>query len=114
MSETMIQPRRTGLMSNLFPSVVSGIIVGVIGAVAAAVIVNALTQGGNPDATVAAGYTAWVLFFFVGIGAFNDVFKWGFARREPTHEEELHLAGKGLGLWRYFRYTTDHKVVGMQ
>src|SRR3989440_2114901 len=114
MSDATIQPRRTSLISNLFPSVVSGIIVGLIAAVAAAVIVNALTQGSNQDATVAAAFTAWVIFFFVGIGAFNDVFKWGFARREPTHEEELHLAGKGQGLWRYFRYTTDHKVVGMQ
>ncbi len=26
----------------------------------------------------------------------------------------MELAGKGQGLWRYFRWTTDHKVVGMQ
>ena len=98
----------------MFPSVVSGIIVGVIGAAVLGVIVGAVTQGKNPDATVAAIYVGWVFFFFVGIGAFNDMLKWGFGRREPTHEEELDLAGKGHGLWRYFRWTTDHKVVGMQ
>src|SRR5579875_1710839 len=113
-TETTLQPQRRGLMQELFPSVVSGIIVGVVGAVVVALIVNALTQGGNQDATLSAAYTAWVFFFMVGIGAFNDVIKWGFGRREPTHEEEQQLAGKGQGLWRYFRWTTDHKVVGLQ
>ena len=106
--------KRSGLIPALFPSVVSGIILGVIGAAVAGVIVNAATQGMNQDATVAAVYTGWLLFFFVGIGAFDGVVKWGFARREPTSAEELELAGKGQGLWRYFRFTTDHKVVGMQ
>jgi len=106
--------KRPGLINALFPSVVSGIVLGVIGAVVAGVIVNAATKGLNQDATVAAAYTGWTLFFFVGIGAFNGVLKWGFARREATPAEELQLAGKGQGIWRYFRYTTDHKVVGMQ
>ncbi len=106
--------KRSGLINALFPSVVSGIVLGVIGAAVAGVIVNAAMQGMNQDATVAAVYTGWLLFFFVGIGAFNGVVKWGFARREPTSAEELELAGKGQGLWRYFRFTTDHKVVGMQ
>jgi cytochrome c oxidase subunit 1 len=42
------------------------------------------------------------------------VVKWGFGSREPTHAEEQELAGKGKGLWRYFQWTTDHKVVGNQ
>ncbi|GAC1344924.1 MAG: cytochrome c oxidase subunit I [Ktedonobacteraceae bacterium] len=105
---------RPNLIRALFPSVVSGIILGVIGAAVAGVIVNALTKGGNQDATIAAVYTGWTLFFFVGIGAFNGVLKWGFARREATYAEELQLAGKDQGIWRYFRYTTDHKVVGIQ
>jgi cytochrome c oxidase subunit I len=111
---TVTEAPRPSLMQNLYPSVVSGILVGVVGAVVVALVVNAVTQGSNQDATLAAAYTAWVFFFLVGIGAFNDVLKWGFARREPTHEEEQQLAGKGQGLWRYFRWTTDHKVVGMQ
>src|SRR6202011_2738412 len=59
-------------------------------------------------------YTGWTLFFFAGIGAFNGVWRWGFARHDDTLEEALDLAGKDQGLWRYFRFTTDHKVVGMQ
>jgi len=31
-----------------------------------------------------------------------------------THEENMFYAGKDMGLKRYFRYTTDHKVVGIQ
>ncbi len=117
-SEAMV--RRPGLINSLFPSVVSGIVLGVLGAAVSGVVVNRVTSALNPesvvvsDAVVAAVYTGWVLFFFIGIGAFNGVFKWGFSRREPTPAEELQLAGKDQGLWRYFRFTTDHKVVGMQ
>ena len=34
--------------------------------------------------------------------------------RDQTHEDETFLAGKGQGVGRYFRFTTDHKVVGIQ
>ena len=117
MSETMTEAttasRRPNLIQALFPSVVSAIILGVVGAIVAYFIVAHFVPD-NSDAQTAAVYIAWVLFFFIGIGAFNDVFKWGFARHDPTPDEELALAGKGQGLWRYFRWTTDHKVVGMQ
>lgn len=118
-SEVMV--RRPNLINALFPSVVSGIVLGVVAAVVAALLVSRLTTAlsgpigvPNNDAVVAAAYTAWTLFFFVGIGAFDGVLKWGFARREATPAEELQLAGKDQGIWRYFRYTTDHKVVGIQ
>ena len=38
----------------------------------------------------------------------------GPGRPDPTHEEELELAGQGQGAWRYFKFCTDHKVVGIQ
>jgi cytochrome c oxidase subunit 1 len=112
--------KRPGVMKMLFPSMFSGIVLGVVAAAIAGVVINRVTtayspdQVPNDDAVTAAVYTAWVIFFFVGIGAFNGIFKWAFGRREPTVEEELDLAGKDQGLWRYFRWTTDHKVVGMQ
>ncbi len=106
--------KRPGIIHRLFPSVVSGILLGIVGAVVFNVITNAITQDNNQDATVVFSYVGWILFFFVGIGAFNGVWKWGFGRAEATTAEELELAGKDQGLWRYFRYTTDHKVVGMQ
>jgi cytochrome c oxidase subunit 1 len=110
----MIETRRKNLLQTLVPSVLSGVVLGVIGAILAYVIVVHIVPDNNPDAPIVAAYTGWVLFFFIGIGAFNGVWKWGFARRDDTPTEELALAGKDQGLWRYFRYTTDHKVVGMQ
>ena len=112
--------KRPSLISNLFPSVVSGIILGVIGAVIAGVLVNKITTAYSPDmvpnddAVTASVFIGWVIFFMIGVGAFNGIFEWGFSRHEPTPAEEMHMAGKGQGLWRYFRYTTDHKVVGLQ
>jgi cytochrome c oxidase subunit 1 len=116
-----VKVKRPGVMKMLFPSVFSGILLGVIGAAVCGYIVAHIVTPPGPDvqdyaqdATVVAAYVGWVIFFFIGLGAFNGVFKWGFGRREPTHAEEQDLAGKDQGLWRYFRYTTDHKVVGMQ
>ena len=68
----------------------------------------------NDDGVTASVFIGWVIFFMIGVGAFNGIFEWGFSRHEPTPAEEMHMAGKGQGLWRYFRYTTDHKVVGLQ
>jgi len=112
--------KRPNLISRLIPSVVSGIVLGVIGAAIVGLIVNKITTAYSPDtvpndnAVAASAFIAWVFFFMIGIGAFNGVFEWGFSRHEPTPAEEMHMAGKGQGLWRYFRYTTDHKVVGVQ
>ena len=112
--------KRPNLISRLIPSVVSGIVLGVIGAAIAGLVVNKITTAYSPDtvpndnAVAASAFIAWVFFFMIGIGAFNGIFEWGFSRHEPTPAAEMHMAGKGQGLWRYFRYTTDHKVVGVQ
>ncbi len=101
--------------ASLIPSVISGTVLGVVAALVAGLVTSSLVPGPRAgDAGVVAGYTAWTVFFMVGIGAVTQVVRWGFARRNPTHEEELELAGRGGGLWRYFRFTTDHKVVGVQ
>lgn len=118
---TVTTAKRPNLINLLFPSVISGLVLGIIGAVIAGLVITKVTtifsgddQVPNDDAVTAAVFTAWVLFFFIGIGAFNGIFKWGFGRREETVAEEHALAGKDQGIWRYFRYTTDHKVVGVQ
>ena len=99
----------------LVPSIVSGLVLGVVGAVVVAVIVHALVHGSRrPDDTVVAGYVGWFIFFMIGIGAANYPVRWGLGRPETTHQEELELAGKDQGVWRYFRFCTDHKVVGIQ
>jgi len=100
----------------LVPSIVSGLVLGLVAAIATGFVVHAIApaaaQGG--DDTIIAAYVAWVLFFLVGMGAANYPVRWAFGRRDTTEEEELELAGKGQGAWRYFRFCTDHKVVGIQ
>ncbi len=56
---------------------------------------------------------AWVLGFMIGIGAFVGPFRW-LIGKDLTDEEQLYMAGQGQGVSRYFRFCTDHKVVGIQ
>jgi cytochrome c oxidase subunit 1 len=55
----------------------------------------------------------WAVGFMAGIGAFAGPFRW-LLGNDLTHADEMHLAGKDQGVGRYFRFTTDHKVVGVQ
>jgi cytochrome c oxidase subunit I len=107
-------PRRRRI---LVPSIVSGLVLGVVAAVVAALVVHSLVSGSDPrrpDDTVTAAYAAWFIFFLIGVGAANYPIRWGLGKPDPTHEDELELAGKGQGVWRYFRFCTDHKVIGIQ
>ena len=56
---------------------------------------------------------AWFVGFMAGIGALIGPFRWVLGK-DLSHAENLYLAGKDMGIKRYFRYTTDHKVVGIQ
>ena len=56
---------------------------------------------------------AWSIGFMVGIGAFIGPWRWMIGK-DLTDEEILYLAGDGQGVKRYFKYCTDHKVVGIQ
>ncbi len=99
----------------VIPSVVSGLVLGLVGAIVFAIIAHSLVSGDRQaDDTIAAAYLGWLLFFLIGMGAANWLVKWLRGRPETTHEQELALAGKGEGVWRYFRFCTDHKVVGIQ
>ena len=60
------------------------------------------------------GFIGLLLGWLIGIGAFKYPFTWLSGLKDPDHEEELRLAGKDGGVRRYFRFTTDHKVVGIQ
>jgi len=99
----------------LVPSVVSGLLLGLAAAIVVGLVVHAIAPAAyQADDTWVAAYIAWFLFFLVGMGAANYPVKWALGRPEPTEEEELELAGQGQGVWRYFRFCTDHKVVGIQ
>jgi len=65
------------------------------------------------DQIVMATMLAWFIGFMIGIGALVGPTRWFFGK-DLNHDEAMFLAGKDMGLKRYFRYTTDHKVVGIQ
>jgi len=102
-----------GMMRRL--NMWTGIGLGVVLAVAAYLIGQALwaddPQG--TDQAVIAGEIGWVIGFLIGVGAFVAPIRWMLGR-DLTHDDEMFLAGKDQGVSRYFRFTTDHKVVGVQ
>jgi cytochrome c oxidase subunit 1 len=78
-------------------------------------IAHELWQDGDhgSDQVVLVTLICWSVGFMVGIGAFNGPIGW-IRGNDLAHEDELFLAGKDQGIGRYFRFTTDHKVVGIQ
>ena len=59
------------------------------------------------------GYLLALIGFMVGIGAFRFWLTWSSGREVNAQEE--HDAHGTAGDWRrYFRFTTDHKVIGVQ
>ncbi len=105
-----------GVMRRL--NVVTGIVAGLLLATATWWVTNAtfpeLAEGNHKaDAVTILTLSAWVIGFLIGVGAFVGPVRW-LLGKDLTHDDELYLAGKDVGVWRYFKFTTDHKVVGMQ
>ena len=103
-------------------SIITGLIGGVVVAALAYVIGGMLMPQGTLDANniqvglnaqIAAMYIGWVVGFMAGIGAFAGPIRWAMGH-DLTHADAEYMAGKGQGRWRYWKYTTDHKVVGFQ
>jgi cytochrome c oxidase subunit 1 len=65
------------------------------------------------NALIAATMFAWVIGFMAGIGAFAGPIRWALGH-DLTHDDAEYMAGKDQGKFRYWKYTTDHKVVGTQ
>jgi Heme/copper-type cytochrome/quinol oxidases, subunit 1 len=62
---------------------------------------------------LALGYLLALAGFLLGIGAFRFWLRWAAAR--PVDLDDEHAAHGRAGDWkRYFRFTTDHKVIGVQ
>jgi cytochrome c oxidase subunit I len=67
--------------------------------------------GGAPDSrdtSIVLGYLFLVIGWLVGVGIFNDLVRQMLGR--PIADEH----SEATGLARYFRFTLDHKVVGIQ
>src|SRR5262252_7455891 len=72
---------------------------------------QAATGGGSPDANdtpIVLGYLFLVIGWLAGMGIFNDLGRQ--MRGRPIADEHA----EATGLARYFRFTLDHKVVGIQ
>jgi cytochrome c oxidase subunit I len=109
------------LLQKIFPSYLTAVILGIIGYFVGSQFVYHVFGTGHHisgpnfnEQGIVIGLVCGVLGWLIGTGAFNEPIRWALALPDPTHEDELKLAGKGYGVARYFRFTTDHKVVGMQ
>jgi cytochrome c oxidase subunit 1 len=108
-------------LRKLFPSYLTGAILAVVGYLIGSWYVATYIGVGHDEAgpnfteqALVLGYIGLLLGWLIGIGAFKYPITWALGMRDPDHEEEMRLAGRGEGVVRYFRFTTDHKVVGIQ
>jgi cytochrome c oxidase subunit 1 len=66
------------------------------------------------DAGILLGYSLSAVGFLAGMGFLNYPISRLLGQRRATVEDDAYLHGEGGGLGRYFRLTTDHKVIGLQ
>jgi cytochrome c oxidase subunit 1 len=98
------------------PAVHTGVIGGVLGYLLGHWLGNALTYdygqnqlAGNNDVPIVLGYVLGTVGWLAGLGVFNDLGRLMLGK--PLPDVEHAPAG---GLAKYFRFTHDHKVVGIQ
>src|SRR5215475_13647466 len=100
-----------------------GVHTGVIGAVAGYFVGHLLgdliagdfvrsSLADTNDVAIVLGYAIGVVGWLAGLGVFNDLGRLMLGK--PLHEEPRLLGVPEPGLGKYFRFTLDHKVVGIQ
>jgi cytochrome c oxidase subunit 1 len=113
LEDTPLGPRAGGLYRH--QSILTGLVVGIVAGGAGWAISHALLQGSNwgSDMVVTVTLTAWVIGFNVGVGTLNAPIRWALGH-DQSREDELYAAGVGQGGKRYWKFCTDHKVIGTQ
>ena len=113
LEDTKLEPKAGGFYRH--QNFLTGLIVGILSGFIGWVVSLALLQGSNfgSDMVVTVTLTCWVIGFNAGMGTFNAIFRW-ILGHDQNHEDELYAAGVGQGWKRYWKYCTDHKVVGTQ
>jgi cytochrome c oxidase subunit 1 len=102
-----------------------GLLLGVIGAIIGFVVGWGIgsvaiaygAQGDNSlgsDPGILLGYFLSTVGFLAGMGFLNYPISRLLGRPKPTEEDNAYLHGEAGGFSRYFRMTTDHKVIGLQ
>jgi cytochrome c oxidase subunit 1 len=87
-------------------------ILGAVAGVALGAVLGLVLQA-DAGQILGLGYLLALAGFLLGIGAFRFWLRWAAAR--PPNMDDEHAAHGRAGDWaRYFRFTTDHKVIGVQ
>ena len=98
------------------PGLLRAVIGAIVGAGAGVAILSAATGAGldvSSGQILGLAYLLALLGFLIGIGAFRFWLAWAMGRDADTADE--HATHGTAGDWgRYFRFTTDHKVIGVQ
>jgi cytochrome c oxidase subunit 1 len=97
---------------NFLTGVVAGVVLAVITYALCYAFLDRPGRGYVDQLTTLTG-VGWVVGFWLGVGALTPLWHW-FTGNDPTHEDQMYLAGRDLGRRRYWKFTTDHKVVGVQ
>lgn len=103
-------------MRALKPGLLRAVLGAVIGAVTGAgslILAGTVGMEITDGEILGLGYLLALIGFLFGIGAFRFWLTWAVGRE--VNAEEEHAAHGTAGDWRrYFRFTTDHKVIGVQ
>jgi cytochrome c oxidase subunit 1 len=96
---------------NALTGLIAGVVLGFIGWI----VSHQFLQGSNfgSDMVVTVTMLAWVVGFNIGIGTLNAPIRWMLGH-DQSYEDELYAAGVTQGKTRYWKFCTDHKVVGTQ
>src|SRR5581483_6653680 len=100
------------------PGIHTGLVGAVIGYAVGHFLGNAightfdpLTLNDSNDMSIVFGYAIMVVGWLAGLGVFNDLLRQMVGRPVPVEDPQT---AADTGLARYFRFTLDHKVVGIQ
>src|ERR1039458_5711914 len=106
---------RPAVHTGLIGAVIGYLIGHLLGNWLAAANINTESQNlalsDSSDLPIVLGYLLAVVGWLAGLGIFNALLRQMAGRPVPAEEEN---AAAAAGLARYFRYSLDHKVVGIQ
>lgn len=97
---------------NFLTAMVGGVVFAFIGWALAHHFLDASSRNYS-DLVTTSLTLGWVVGFWLGIGALNGPARW-LIGADHTRADDLYYAGENQGRSRYWKYCTDHKVVGIQ
>lgn len=110
-------PQGPSLWQKLVPSHLTGIVGAIAGYLIAAGIVRLVTPEEElalPDKVLLWAFIGLTIGWLIGVGALNYPVRWLLGMPEPPHEEPASGPNYYRQYWRYFRWNTDHKIIGIQ